>query len=348
MSIADVIGIGIVAPNGPSAREAVFFTRAGRLLVRESPFVDRRGTPVGLATVSALPDELLGPARLSALASVALGECLRALPAGSAATLPLFLAVPGEPARASAAGLGGPAQDPGDRALLDDLSSASGGAVDGPRSMALRFGRAGGALALTVAASRLRQRQVPFVLVGGVDSHHDADRLDALDDAKRLHAEDVENGFLPGEGAAFLLLGPPGSAAPLARIHSVAVENEPRPLGSAEPCQGLAMTLAMQRALEDADLSRPIRVVSDIVEERHRVSEWLLASGRLVAFLGSSPEHEQPLLVTGDLGAASLPFLVAYVAGLFRACAFEDAPRSVLVLGSSDGEERGAVLVTAP
>ena len=350
MSLAEIVAIGALTPNGLDARQAVFFTRAGRLFVRESPFVDRRGAPVGLASVLAVPDDVRGPARLLALAAPALRECLTNQPSIGPGTVPLLLALPGDAAQA-APGLGGSTAGQAlNRELLARLANEVDDRLDVGRSIVARFGRAGGALALSVALSRLRQRQVPFVLVGGVDSFHDADRLDALDAAHRLHAEDVENGTLPGEGAAFVLLAPAGTGGSLASLRSLAIENEPRSLeaGTDEPCQALALTLAMRRALDDAQLPRIERLVSDVVEERHRVHEQLLASGRLAARIGGSPLHEQPLLTTGELGAATVPFLVAYVAGLFRARAADAARLPALVVATSDGEPRAALVLTPP
>src|SRR5436190_637255 len=57
--------------------------------------------------------------------------------------------------------------------------------------------------------------RVPAVLVGGLDSYLEPPLLDQLDDQRRLLGAGAPDGFVPGEGAAFVLLAAPGHAARL-------------------------------------------------------------------------------------------------------------------------------------
>ena len=72
----------------------------------------------------------------------------------------------------------------------------------------------------------------------------------------------------------------------------------------------------MQKAVEHVRKSgvkarRIPWVMNDVVNERHRVDEWSYVMAR--AFEAFSPDVicEQPLLKTGDLGAASAPVMLA-------------------------------------
>lgn len=91
--------------------------------------------------------------------------------------------------------------------IVQILSESSGVAVDGSRSRTFRAGHAGTAMALVAALDELN-KGAPAVIVGAVDSYHHPEVLAWLDAECRLHALDAENGFVPGEGAGFLLLTP--------------------------------------------------------------------------------------------------------------------------------------------
>jgi 3-oxoacyl-[acyl-carrier-protein] synthase-1 len=181
------------------------------------------------------------------------------------------------------------------------------------------------------------------ILVGGVDSWFDPDRLEALDRDRRLHGPETENGFIPGEGAAFVRLSR-RPAQRLGSIQGIASEREPRPYGSNEPCHALGISLAATRALETLGPSKIGWALTDVVGERHRVEEWLFAAGRVQQQFTGDAQHEQPLMVTGDLGAASAIFLLVHACTMWRIGA---APSThALIAAHSDGAERGAMLVT--
>jgi 3-oxoacyl-[acyl-carrier-protein] synthase-1 len=194
-------------------------------------------------------------------------------------------------------------------------------------------------------------RGAEAVLVGGIDTWFDADALEHLDLALRLHGPDTENGFIPGEGAGFLLLASPHRAPAAQRLGQViaaVVEPEPRPWGSDDPCLGEGITRAVRRACAAAGAeAAPIPwALTDVNNERHRVDEWMCAVGRNHRSFTAELVHEQPLLKTGDLGAASTAVLLAIAATRWQT---RCAPGSrALIVTSSDGPERGAVVCAAP
>ena len=103
--------------------------------------------------------------------------------------------------------------------------------------------------------ARDRRAAAPLVLVGAADSYLDLGLLYALDAEGRLKTGEVADGFVPGEGAAFLLLGPAGAAArsgrqPIARIAGVGRAHEAGHLYSAEPCRGDGLAAAFSALFE--------------------------------------------------------------------------------------------------
>lgn len=337
-----VVGVGARIATGLSALSAAMSVRARKSFVRESRFVDRGGEPIALATVSSIGDDVVGRDRFVALAAPALAEAAapwsrRFAPRGQAPPpLPVLLALPAEV----------DPLDPRGGRLLAAVAERSGAAIDLARSRVVSQGRAAGVFAIEQAAARLAAGADEAVLVGGVDSHFDPDRLEELDRARRLHGPGAENGFIPGEGAAFVLLASrrrSGTDPRHASVVGVGTEHEPRPFGAAEPCHALGMTLAAKRAIAPAGAARIGWALTDVVGERHRVDEWLYASGRIQSSLAEDLHHDAPLMVTGDLGAASLPLLVVLACVGWQT---ECAPSDLAILAAhSDGAERGAVLL---
>jgi 3-oxoacyl-[acyl-carrier-protein] synthase-1 len=337
--LAAIVGVGARTHTGRDALAATMTWRARRSLPRETPMVDRAGEPIGMCRARALPDDLLGLDRFVALAAPALAEAARdaGLPRDAAIALHLALPAESEP-RTHAIDAA---------ALLAALGAASGIPVHARRSTAHAAGRGAGLVALAAAVERLRVGAEDLVVVGGVDSYYDPGLLESLDAAYRLHSLTAENGYLPGEGAAFLVLERSGRAAgrrARANVLSALVEREPRPFGNAEPTQGLAISLAVRRALEPA--RAPVRwALTDVVNERHRIDEWVYASARAHRQLAPDARHDQPLLTTGDLGAASGVVLAALAATCWSVGA---APADqALVAVHGDDDTRAAALLTA-
>lgn len=346
---AFVTGVGVRCALGLSALHTAMLVRARRGEPRSTRFFDKRQRFIGACTTPGLRENLHGVDRLLGLAAPA----LRAAVPGDApsATWPLFLAVPER---------GRPDDDARlDGAFVPALAEASGVALDEKRSRTFRAGHAGTALALAAALDEIA-RGAPAVVVGGVDSYYHPEVLAWLDEECRLHALDAENGFVPGEGAGFLVLAPrlapkpaqrpsheprakdaPRDAGSPALLRRVEVGREESVLGDA-PNTGRAMT----RIVQDLALSAPggklAWALTDVNGERHRMREWELAAGR-GAFTDSAI-HQRAVDDLGDLGAASGGVLGALACELFRTGA---APASAACIAlSSDGPERGAFLLS--
>jgi 3-oxoacyl-[acyl-carrier-protein] synthase-1 len=339
-----VIGVGARTHAGLTALQATLATRAGKMRPRESHLVDRHGEPISMCRLPSIADDVSGLHRFVALGAPALMQATwprreRQTRLGQAMpVLPVVVALPST-------------SRPGfdrrlERELFPWLQERAGFPLDPQRSALITRDRGGGVEAFRWAM-QLLDHGSDAVVVGGIDSYFDPDCLEWLDAEYRLHALGTENGFIPGEGAAFLLLvrrSRTSGARRLGSIVGAAVVDEPRPYGSEEPCHGLGMSKAILDAAAGLAQARQVPwILTDVANERHRVDEWQLAASRSFRCFTEDVRHDQPLLRTGDVGAASAAMLVA------MACTHWEIGSGrgdmALIATHSDGHERGAMVL---
>jgi 3-oxoacyl-[acyl-carrier-protein] synthase-1 len=332
-----VVAVGARAPLGLSALQLAMCARARRLVPTTTLVSDKRGHLIGACPAWGIPHDLQGYERLLALAAPALREA-----GGELHTrVPLLLAL-AEPGR--------PDDDARiEGALLADLAAQSGVPLDLERSQLFRAGQAGFAAALGEGLRRIRSGEARALLVGGADSYLHPATLAWLDQECRLHAPGAEDGFIPGEGAAFVLLcrepadvASPGKAAPLpfARLLDVELGREETEL-TGDPNLGTAMTGVLARLGSTLPDGLIDWVLSDVNGERHRLREWTMVQNR--GSLRPGATHSRFIDDLGDLGAALGPVLLAIAAHAFRS---GSAPaHSAAITLQSEGVERGAFLL---
>jgi 3-oxoacyl-[acyl-carrier-protein] synthase-1 len=215
-------------------------------------------------------------------------------------------------------------------------------------------GHAGAAFALPAIASALGSGQLDAAILGGIDSYYDAEVVDALVAARRIFDGKEIDGFIPGEGGAFLLLARADVArqlhlGPVARLEGAAFAEEPAAADPDAPITGAALGAAV-RALCDP-LEAAGRTVdwwlTDLTHEPDRVREWELVLPRATAGVSAGePVLELLPPFLGDLGAATLPTAMAIAAeGFTRG---DPRARTCLACASSAGPGRGSVLLSAP
>jgi 3-oxoacyl-[acyl-carrier-protein] synthase-1 len=349
---AVVAGIGVVTAVGLSAAETAASVRARMTRFSQTAIRDRRFEPVTLAV---LPDDALPPLaeevagrhgltsrmrRMLRLATPALGEVVAAIP--SHAPRPgLILSLP---ETETTIPFDGPR-------FLAALGTQSGGAFDAAYSAAPATGRAGGLAAIEQAAALVRDGGVPFMLAGGVDTYRDLYVLATLDREERLASSANLDGFIPGEGAAFVLVANPISARRfglpvLAALSPAGLGFEPGHLGAAEPYRGDGLTATVRALLAHAPPPSPIAEVhSSMNGEGHWAKEWSVAYLRNRGAFTEDVRIHHAADCHGDLGAASGPAMVA-MATLGLRGGYRKSP--VLVYASSDLGPRAALLVSAP
>ena len=226
-----VVSTGLMCSVGLTTKEVAAAARAKTMRFEDSPVFDHRFNPFAAALV---PDDALPPLReevlatpnlpsrvlrMLRLATMPLRECL--VPLGKTAA-PLFLALP----------------ETNTTIELDPSRFASWLALQAPgpwdtlRVTANRQGRAGGLFALGDALDAVSSGRAQFAVAGGVDTYLDLFVLGTMNAAGRVKSPTTLDGFVPGEGAAFVLLTSAATAAargmtPLARLSPVARGHEP-------------------------------------------------------------------------------------------------------------------------
>lgn len=343
-----VLGVGMMTPVGLNAAQTTRSIRAGVTRIQESPFVDEHLAfyKLGYLDEGTLPApkpelEQQLPAltrRLLQLASDPLEEA--AFGVWEPGDLPVYLSLP----------VPLPDRNPLPGNFLNLLAQQSGVAFDVPKSRCFLLGRAGFFSALAQAVQVLQKSGGPDkVLVGGLDSYFDPWVLShyrTLED--RILGDHCSDGFLPGEGAAFLLLGRPGSGSrefqePLALLRGVGLGEEEGHLYSDKPYTGDGLSAAFAALFESVQCE-PVRTVfAGFNGENFWGKEWG------VSLLRHSPRFQEghqllhPAEFLGDAGAA-LPAIMmgCAVLGLQR----DQVPGPALVFASSDGPHRGAALLT--
>lgn len=347
-----VVGVGMMTAVGLTAAETAASARAGTMRFEQSQFRDMRAVPFTLAQV---PDDGLPPLvddvlaipgltaremRMLRLATGPLRECLASLSGRSVSGLSLCLALPETETRR-----------PLDRAaFLERLALQAEGVIDPTRSDATHAGRAGGLRAIGQAAATIQSGQADLVLAGGVDTYRDSYVLAALDAEQRVKSPTNLDGFVPGEGAGFLLLASERAAsvyplAPVGYLASAAAGFETGHLYSDEPYRGDGLATTFAHLVASGAVDAPIaEVYSAMNGESHWGKEW--GVGFLRNRAAFHPEHgmHHPADSFGDTGAASGPILVG-LAALGMKAGYRRNPS--LVFGSSDRGLRAATIVTA-
>lgn len=329
--IADVIGLGARGAIGLGSLQVAMCTRARKLEPRAVKFRDRRGQEIGIALAGGLGERLFGFSRMMALGAPALAEAVSTLAPERVPTeerpLPLVLCLPEK---------GRPDDGPRfESRAIAELAEQSGTALDLRRSTVVRAGHAGFASALR-RAEVLLDAQVPVVCVGGVDTYYDPGVLRWLDESYRLHAIGADNGFIPSEGAAFLMLSR-GATDRVGKILDVEVGEERTALSEDEPNVAEAMTVMLETL--QGRLGRQLDwTLSDVNGERHRLREWERARGRAVRHDAADTSW---VWDTGDVGAATGPLFTAIALELVR-LGCTPSLEGLLAL-HSEGRERGLI-----
>lgn len=336
---------GLICPLGVGPRQLSASFRAGLSAYRESPVVGRNGEPHVMALV---PDVALPPLkpeldaetltdrerRMLRLSGLALSQTAAS---ASGRPCPLFLALPRpeEPA---------PARE---RDFSQRLTVQAATPLDLTNGRAYELGRAAGAFALKGALAALAADH-ERVLVGGVDSCLDLRLLLRLDEERRLLGTDVMDGFVPGEGAAFLMLTrkrPSSQRVPIV-IRAVGTAEDAGHRYSEQPALGAGLSAALDDAVSAHGKLPVVRTCfAGLNGESFGSKEWGVASIRHHALFDPALTFEHPADGFGDAGAATIPLLLALAIETLQ---HEHRPGPMLVWASSDHEPCGcAVLANA-
>ena len=311
--------------------------------IRNSSVMDRQYEPIPMGLV---PEEALD----------ADDADLDALTWPARARRMLRLATPTLRELASAIGdtpvalyLGLPELTPDDSPWLDKFSeqlcTRAGLKFDEAASRIFPLGRAAVLVALESALEAMSADSSRPILVGGVDTFLDLRLLATLGAEGRVHGPRVMDGFIPGEGAAFLWIEggrEPASGTPV--IHGAASTTDPGHRYGTEPARGEGLAQALQ-LLRDR-LPSPVGPIASTFTglngENFDAKLWGVAQLRHKDLFSANMTLEHPASCFGDTGAATGAILTALTAAALAA-GHRAAP--ALVWAASDLGARGCTIV---
>jgi 3-oxoacyl-[acyl-carrier-protein] synthase-1 len=346
---ADILAVGLATPvglDGPSAAAAI---RAGICRFKESKIrnKDDKRQILSLVGREYLPDldpsipPALGMASVRARMLKLGAFALREACAPCSEPPPLLLALPAE--RSGPDTVAGPH-------FVRDLALQARVKLDESGSRVYRQGGAACLFALRDALALLAAERFPYVLIGGVDSFLDLLRLGRLDSEDRLLGSS-EDGFIPGEGAAFLLLGSRAlrrrlGLDPIVRVTGVGLGTERGHRYSKEPYRGDGLAEAFQALFAPLppDLPKVRCVYAGFNGESLPTKEWGVAYLRSAERFAERVQVEHPADCIGDAGAALGPIMLALAAIGIRK-GYREEP--CLLWSTSDGDARAAALLQA-
>lgn len=339
-----LLGAGARTSLGIDLRSSAAAACSGIAEFSEHPFmVDLAGEPMVVARDPWLAAELEGGERLAELVATAVDECLSAaglVAGGRRWPLRLWLAL-SEAERARTDGRAA--------RVVSAVEEVLAGRCQLAGVSVLEHGHVAGAVAVCAAADAARAGYDGVCLVVGADSWLDPVSLEWLDATGRLHSPVHPFGFVPGEAAAAVLLGPPhwaGPAGVAGWIAGGALSFEPD-LAPELPRLGRALTHAAREALADRNAAMPQvgTVYADLNGMPERADELGYTIVRLAERMAPGFGTVTPVEWFGDVGAASVPLMLA-LAGAGAAMGRVTGP--ALLLGQAIGGGRSALLMALP
>lgn len=236
---------------------------------------------------------------------------------------------------------------PLDAEFLKMLSQQAGIKLDSALSRIIATGRAGGLATINLAFRYFASSDKNFAIVGGVDTFYDGRMLQILLEEDRLLTGGNMDGFIPGEGAAFILLSK--QKLPLFKdsnkfvgIYEPGLANETGYRGSQEPYRGDGLASAVSTALDNAKTDKIKTLYSSMNGESFFAKEHGIALIRNSDLLEENIKIEHPADCFGDLGAAAGPVMTGlssiYISNnkvavpCIICCSSDKAPRAAMVL----------------
>ena len=314
-----VAGIGMITPLGANAEMTAAMVNAGMSAYKNSDFYLDNDEAVRMALVpqtlldnsvneAAVPrDFSVRQFRLLQLAKLALAQLVPLLPKDLSP--PLFLAGPEQLIDGDR---------PIDKMFLESLAKQTGAKLDLATSRIVSTGRAGGLAAIDLAFRLFDSGDYRFALVGGVDSFYDGAILKLLLRQQRLLAGDNMDGFIPGEGATFMLLAKQpvplrADARLVVRLYEPGQASEPGHRASAEIYRGDGLATACAAALANAPEAKIQVLYSSMNGEHFFAKEHGVAMIRHSECLADNLKIEHPADAFGDLGAAFGPTAIGII-----------------------------------
>jgi 3-oxoacyl-[acyl-carrier-protein] synthase-1 len=226
------------------------------------------------------------------------------------------------------------------------LATQAGVKVDADASRAYAYGRAAALLALQEALKAITDDPARQIVVGGVDSYLDLALLARLSEERRILGPNAMDGFLPGEGAAFIVLRgmPAGADASSVAVCGAATVDDAAHRYATEPALGEGLSDAIEAMRREyGDPRQPIATIfAGMNGESFDAKLWGVAQVRHSTVFAPAPSVEHPADCIGDTGAASGAILASLAAHVLSK---SQRPGPALVWAASDRETRACALL---
>lgn len=221
--------------------------------------------------------------------------------------------------------------------------------LDEAASRNFPLGRASVLVALEHALSAISTDPSRPILIGGVDTFLDLRVLGTLGAEDRVHGSQVMDGFIPGEGASFLLLRQVSDGEPISHKAVVLAAASSTDTGhrySTAPArgEGLAEGLQLLRSRLPAHIGPIASTFAGLNGENFDAKLWGVARLRHSDLFSPNMTLDHPADCFGDTGAATGAILTALAAA---AVSSGHRQEPVLIWAASDFGERGCTLLGA-
>jgi 3-oxoacyl-[acyl-carrier-protein] synthase I len=343
MTGAAILATSVLCAAGFGAEQVWAASRTRVSRVRNSNVMDAHLEPIpmGLVPDDALDpddeelDSLALPARARRMLRLASPPLRELAPDLQEAPVALYLGLPEL----------SPEVAPWIETLSQHLLQRVGLELDTAASRTFPLGRAAALVALEQALAALSADPGRPILVGGVDSYLDLRLLATLGSEGRVHGPRVMDGFVPGEGAAFLWIKAT-STNDAARIQAAASATDPGHRYGTEPARGEGLAEAVEALrYQVPGSSGPVATIfAGLNGESFEAKSWGVARLRHKDFFAPETSMQHPADCFGDTGAATGAIFTA-MAGAALSKGHRSGP--ALIWAASDHGSRACALVTA-
>lgn len=286
-----------VGLNAPASCAAI---RCGLNNFTETRFMDSAGEWIVGSQVP-LAQPWRGRPKLVQLVVPAIRECLEQIKDTPLEQVSLFLCVAERERPGKLDGL--------DDSLLEEVQTALG--VCFHRSSAvIAKGRVGGVEAIKQARIVIYDQNLPVCIIAGVDSYLVSGTLGEFEKRDRILTGKNSNGFIPGEAAAAVLIGPEGyKTGQDLLISGLGFGEEKATINSEEPLRADGLVQAIKQALGEAKLSlgEINHRITSVNGEQYWFKEAAIALTRILRERKEEFDIWHAADCIGEVGAAIVP-----------------------------------------
>ena len=214
-----------------------------------------------------------------------------------------------------------------------------------PKSRIIAQGHVSIAVALKHARELIQELKVSHVLIAATDSLLVGPTLEYFEDKERLLTSQNSNGFIPGEGAAALLVAPvTANQGNQLILTGLGFGVEPAPIDSDEPLRADGLTAAIRDSLTDAGHGESLLEfkITDIAGEQYHFKEASLAFSRVDRTKRQEFDIWHPADCVGEVGVV---IGVVMIAVLKAACekAYTKGNHILAHVGNDEGKRASMI-----